>query len=39
MRLKVAELSTLNAGGDLVTAIKVYIYIYIYNKDIWRNWG
>lgn len=29
MRLKVAELSTLNAGGDLVTAIKVYIYLHI----------
>jgi hypothetical protein len=29
MRLKVAELSTLKAGGDLVEAIKVKIYYYL----------
>lgn len=27
MRLKVAELSTLNAGGDMIQAIKVYLLI------------
>ena len=27
MRLKVADLSTLNAGGDMIQAIKVYIII------------
>lgn len=30
MRLKVAELSTLGAGGDLIAAIKVLIYILYY---------
>ena len=28
MRLKVAELSTLNAGGDMIQAIKVFNNFY-----------
>ena len=36
MRLKVAELSTLNATGDLIAAIKVYMY---YNNKIFEDIG
>lgn len=37
MRLKAAELSTLNGGGDLIVALKVQLANII--SDIWGSGG